>query len=92
MAIEKQTVLDEITVTENGIIQYREATRISENGTVLAESFHRTSLQPGDDLTGHPKRVVAIAGVVWTPEVVAEYKAQMAAAISGDAEPVDDSA
>jgi hypothetical protein len=90
MAIEKNTVTDQITVAENGSIYYREATRIIEDGAVLAESFHRTSLQPGDDLTGHPERVVAIAGVVWTPEVVAAYKAQMAAAMSGDAESVDD--
>jgi hypothetical protein len=92
MAISKKIVVDQITVAENGSIYYREATQILQDGAVLAESFHRTSLQPGDDLTGHPERVVAIAGVVWTPEVVAAYKAQTAEAISGDAEPVDDSA
>jgi hypothetical protein len=91
MSISKKTVVNQVTAEENGIILYREATQIVENGVVLAESFHRTSLQPGDDLTGHPERVVAIAGVVWTPEVVAEYKAQTAEAISGDAESVDES-
>jgi hypothetical protein len=90
MAISKKIVFDQVTVEANGIILYREATQILEDGVVLAESFHRTSLQPGDDLTGHPERVVAIANVVWTSEVVAAYKAQMAAAMSGDAEPVDD--
>jgi hypothetical protein len=88
--IEKETVLDQVTVNGNGTILYREATQIIEDGAVLAESFHRSSLQPGDDLTGHPERVLAIAGVVWTPEVVAAYKAQMAAAMNGDAEPVDE--
>ena len=92
MSITKIKTVDKIEITEGGFIYYREATRVLENDVVLAESFHRTSLQPGDDLTGHPERVVAIAGVVWTPEVVAAYKAQMAAAVTGDAEPVDDSA
>jgi hypothetical protein len=90
MAIEKQTVLDQITVTENGIILYREATRIIEDGTVLTQTYHRSSLTPGEDLSDKLEKVVAIAETVWTPEVVAAYKAQVAAAMSGDAESVDD--
>jgi hypothetical protein len=90
MSISKKTVVNQVTVEENGIILYREATLLIEDGAVLAESFYRTSLQPGDDLTGHPERVVAIAETVWTPEVVAAYKAQVAAAMSGDAESVND--
>jgi hypothetical protein len=91
MAIEKQTAIDQITVNENGIILYREATRIIEDGTVLTQTYHRSSVTPGQDLTGKPEKVVAIAETVWTPEVVAAYKAQMAAAMSGDAESVDES-
>ena len=90
MAIDKQTVVDQITVEENGSILYREATRIIEDGTVLTQTYHRSSLSPGQDLTGKPVKVVAIAETVWTPEVVAAYKAQVAAAMSGDAEPVDE--
>jgi archaellum component FlaF (FlaF/FlaG flagellin family) len=78
MAITKQTVVDQITVTEDGTILYREATRIIENGTVLSQTYHRTSLVPGQDLTGQPEQVVAICNVVWTPEVIAAYKAQQA--------------
>lgn len=90
MAIEKQTVIDQVTVQENGIILYREATRIIEDGVVLTQTYHRSSVTPGQDLTGKPEKVVEIAETVWTPEVVAAYKAQMAAAMSGDAESVDD--
>ena len=75
MAIEKQTVTDQITVTENGTILYREATRIIEDGTLLTQTYHRSSLTPGSDLTGKPAQVVAIATVVWTPEVIAAYEA-----------------
>jgi hypothetical protein len=76
MAITKATVVDQITVTENGIVLYREATRIMEDGNLLTQTYHRTSLTPGQDLTGQPANVVAICNVVWTDEVVAAYQAQ----------------
>jgi len=73
--IAKETVVDQITVTENGIVLYREATRIVEDGKVLTQTYHRTSLTPGQDLTGQPANVVAICNVAWTPEVVSAYQA-----------------
>jgi len=79
--ITKETVVDQITVTENGIVLYREATRIIEDGKVLTQTYHRTSLTPGQDLAGQPEKVVAICNTVWTPEVVAAYQAQQAAAL-----------
>ena len=80
MAIEKQKVIDQITVTENGIILYREATKIVEDGVELTKTYHRSSLTPGQDLTDQPEKVVAIAQAAWTPEVVAAYQAQRAQA------------
>jgi len=79
MAITKEKVIDQITVTENGIVLYREATRIMEDGNELSKTYHRTSLTPAQDLTGQPANVVAICNVAWTPEVVAAYQAQVAA-------------
>lgn len=73
--ITKQTVVDQITVVENGIVLYREATRIIEDGVELTKTYHRSSLTPGQDLTGQPEKVVAIAQAAWTPEVVAAYEA-----------------
>jgi DNA-binding transcriptional LysR family regulator len=75
MAITKETVVDQITVTENGIVLYREATRIIEDGKELTKTYHRSSLTPGQDLTGQPANVVAICNTAWTPEVVAAYQA-----------------
>jgi hypothetical protein len=77
--IEKQTSVDQITITENGIILYREATRIIEDGKELTKTYHRSSLTPGQDLTGQPANVVAICETVWTEEVIAAYEAQMEA-------------
>ena len=79
MAITKETVVDQITVTENGIVLYREATRIMEDGNQLSQTYHRTSLTPAQDLTGIPANVVAICNVAWTAEVIAAYQAQVEA-------------
>jgi len=80
MAITKQTVVDQITVNENGTVLYREATRIIEDGVQLTQTYHRTSLTPGQDLTGQPANVVAIAQAAWTPQVIAAYQAAQAEA------------
>ena len=72
-------VIDQITVTESGIVMYREATRVLKDGEQIAETYHRTTLQPGQDLTGQPTNVVAICEVAWTPEVVQAYQAKLAA-------------
>ena len=78
MSITKSNAVDQITVTENGIILYREATRIMEDGNELSKTFHRSSLTPGQDLTGIPANVVAICNVAWTADVIAAYEASIA--------------
>ena len=78
MSLTENKVIDQITVTENGIVLYREATRILKDGEQIAQTFHRTSLTPAQDLTGQPANVVAICNVVWTTEVIAAYQAQLA--------------
>lgn len=78
--ITKEKVIDQITVVENGTVLYREATRIIEDEKVLTQTYHRSSLTPGQDLTGQPEKVVAIAQAAWTPEVIAAYAAAQLAA------------
>jgi len=80
MSLTKTTIVDQITVQENGTILYREATRIMEDGVQLSQTYHRSSLTPAQDLTGIPANVVAICNAAWTPEVVAAYQAEQAAA------------
>jgi len=71
-------VIDQITVTENGIVLYREANRILKDGEQIAQTYHRSSLTPGQDLTNIPANVAAICNVAWTPAVIAAYQAQIA--------------
>ena len=77
MSLTKTTSVDQITVTENGIVLYREATRIMEDGTELTKTYHRSSLTPAQDLTGVPEKVVAICNTAWTQEVIDAYKASL---------------
>jgi hypothetical protein len=79
MSLTKTINIDQITVTENGIVLYREATRIMEDGVELSKTYHRNSLTPAQDLTDQPANVVAICNAAWTPEVIAAYQAQQGA-------------
>ena len=85
MAITKKTVVDQIEVLEDSIIQVRTATVITEDDTELSRTFHRHMLMPsqktgdtwGDtDISGEDARVQAIANAVWTDAVKKSYQDQ----------------
>lgn len=72
----KIITVDQITVTENGIVLVRKVTRIFDDDVQISQAYHRTSLTPGQDLTGQPENVTAICTAAWTPDVIAAYQAQ----------------
>jgi archaellum component FlaF (FlaF/FlaG flagellin family) len=74
MSLTKNKIIDQITVTENGTVLYREATSILEDGVELSKTYHRSSLVPGQDLSGIPDNVAAVCRAVWTAEVIAAYQ------------------
>jgi hypothetical protein len=76
MALTETKVIDKIEVIENGIVQVREATRIIKDGEQIAQTFHRWSLTPGQDISDQANNVQAVANAAWTPEVIAAYQAQ----------------
>jgi hypothetical protein len=78
MSLTKEQNIDKVEVLENGTIQVRQATIISENGVQLSKSYHRWSFAPGDDISEQPDNVKAIAEVTWTPAVIDAYKAKLA--------------
>jgi hypothetical protein len=65
MALTKETVVDQITVVENGNVQVREVTRILEDGEVISSTYHRYALEKGADLTSQDPKVAAIANAAW---------------------------
>jgi hypothetical protein len=78
--LEKQTVIDQIEVLENGVVQVRTATRIVEDGETMSSSLHRHVVVPGDDYSQEDAKVQAICAVVQTADVIAAYEAALEAA------------
>ena len=76
--LDKITVVDKIETLENGCVQVRTATRITDNGAVVASSFHRHVVAPGDDFSKEDPKVRAICAAVHTPECIAAYQAAQA--------------
>jgi hypothetical protein len=76
MALTKEIVVDQITVTENGIVLVREVTRIMEDGKELSKQYHRTSFTPASDVSAQPQNVQDICNVAWTQKIITAYQAQ----------------
>ena len=74
----KQSVIDSITVLENGTLQIRRADRILEDENIISQRYHRHCLAPGDSLDGQDEKVVVIATTTWTPEAITAYQASIA--------------
>lgn len=76
MVFTKEIAVDQITVTENGVVLVRETTTIKEDGMEISKKYHRTSFVPESDISAQPQNVKDICAIAWTPEVIAAYKAQ----------------
>ena len=79
MPLTETKAIDRVEVVGLGHLQVREATTILRDGEQIAKTFHRWSFAPGSDVSAMPANVQAIAQAAWTPEVIAEYQANMAA-------------
>lgn len=80
MPIEKQMFVDQVEVTQLGVVQVRTKVVIVENGKQISGTYHRHVVAPGDDYSGEDERVQAICAATHTPEVIATYRAAQAAA------------
>ena len=80
MALTKEVVIDKIEVTESGVVQVRQATRIIEDGNQLSQSYHRWTIAPGQDYSDQDAKVKAICQVAHTSAVIAAYEAAQSAA------------
>lgn len=76
MSLTERTITDLIEVLESGCLQVREANIIEKNGTVIAKTFHRYVLCPGDDVSGKEQKIQNIAAAVWTPEVLQNWQSR----------------
>ena len=82
MALIEKTATDKIEVVGDfKHVQVRQDNLIVDDDTDEIKSrgnFRRYVLAPGDDLSGQPADVAAIANAVWTPEIIAAYAAHVA--------------
>ncbi|CAB4160507.1 hypothetical protein UFOVP765_10 [uncultured Caudovirales phage] len=83
MSLDKKTKIDRIEVVENGIVQVRQATIITEDGNQISRTFHRWCITPGEDYSTQEQQVQDICKVTHTPEVIAAYQAQLEVNILG---------
>jgi hypothetical protein len=77
--LEKVTAVDRIEVVENGCVQVRTKTVIKEDGVEISSKFHRHVVAPGDDYSAEDAKVQAICAATHTADVIAAYKAAIAA-------------
>ena len=83
MALIEKTITDKIEIVGDfKHVQVRQDNLIVDDATDDIRSrgnFHRYVLSPGDDLSGQPDDVSAIANAVWTDEIKAAYAAHVEA-------------
>ena len=79
MALEKIQIVDRIEVIENGCVQVRTNTAITEDGKQISGTFHRHVVTPGADYSAEDARVQAICAATHTADVIAAYQAAIAA-------------
>jgi len=82
MALSEVKVIDKIEVTENGVVQIREATRIVKDGEVIAQTYHRTTIAPGHDYADQDAKVKAICDAAHTEAVIEAYEEALAAQLA----------
>ena len=83
MALTEKTIIDKIEVVGDfKHVQVRQDRQIVDDATDDVRSrgnYRRYVLAPGDDLSGQPADIAAIADAVWTDEIKAAYAAHVEA-------------
>jgi hypothetical protein len=75
MSLIKKRVQDKIEIVgPHKTIQIRYANQILENGIVISESFHRESIECGNEAKAIEHNVKAIADTYWTDEIKEDYQ------------------
>ena len=79
MSLNQQIKIDRIEVVENGTVQVRQATIITDNGNQVSKNYHRWCIVPGQDYSNQEQQVQDICKITHTPEVIAAYQKQQEA-------------
>lgn len=77
MSLTERKIIDLIEVLPTGHLQVREVNIIEKEGAVIAKTFHRHVLSPGDDISDKEQRIKNIAAAVWTEEILLAYQSSL---------------
>jgi len=77
--ITEQSIISQVHADAANNISVQRADQVLKDGVVIATSFHRHVLSPGDDLSGQDPKVQSIAAATWTPELMAAHTATIVA-------------
>lgn len=72
--ITKRLQFGKIEILPDGQIQLREDSIYEEDGKFITSTYHRRVLEPSDTHTETDPRLVEVIKVVWTKEVIDEFK------------------
>ena len=75
MALTERTTVSAMTILEDGQIEVRRSRRVFGATGLIGERYHREVLLPGQNISAQPPQVKAICAVVWTPNVIAAFRA-----------------
>ena len=72
--LNKTIVHGSIEILQELQIQVREDTVIDEDGVELSRTFHRYVVVPGDDVSTKSSPIPELANLLWTTEVITNWK------------------
>ena len=79
MSLKKETILDQIQISNSGVVQLKFVVAIYEDDEKISAADLYKSIAPGDDYSNEDARVQAICAATHTAGVIAAYKAAQAA-------------
>ena len=65
MALTERKIVDLIEVLSSGHLQIREANLVERDGVVIAKTFHRYVIAPGEDVSDKEQKIQDIAAAAW---------------------------
>lgn len=78
--LEMTTRLVETRFSTNNTVFATYASRITNDGVIIAETYRTDTICPGDDYSNQDPRVIALCEMLHTPDNIAAFLAAMAAA------------
>jgi len=72
--LQEKKIIDLIEILNNNCLQIREAIIIEKDGNILAKTFNRFILKPGDDVSMQDQKIKDVTQLIWTEEVINNFK------------------